>query len=368
MGSWAVTAMAESRMRVPVMRPRLPSVEAVRERLHAVDESGWYSNFGPQEAALRDRFAAFLDVDPTQVATCANATLGLQGAAVVAPSSAWVVPSFTFLATPTAMIQSGGTVRFADIRADDWRLDVEAACPQIGEGIVPVLPFGSSFRFEDWDPDRDVIVDAAASLGASLPPLRDLPRTWAVVFSLHATKCVPAGEGGLVVFGDPERTRQFRTWTNFGLSRTREATRIGGNAKLSEVAAVYAHASLDEWRQARAEWVVARERARALEERFGLEGQTGVVVSPYWIVDLAERERAARFEAACASRGIGSRRWWARGCHRMPAFASIDRPPLPTTEDVAERTIGLPMFRGMDDRDVEAIASALEAAIVDEAT
>jgi dTDP-4-amino-4,6-dideoxygalactose transaminase len=80
------------------MRPRMSPFSAAQARLLAVEHSGQYSNFGPQERELRGRFAERLGVDPGQVATVSNATLGIAGAVSVLGGGGWLVPSFTFAA------------------------------------------------------------------------------------------------------------------------------------------------------------------------------------------------------------------------------------------------------------------------------
>lgn len=347
------------------MRPRLPTRDDVAERLQRMDASGWYANLGPQEVELRQRFAAFVGADERQVATASSATLALQGAVTLSPAQRWVVPSFTFPATPAAVLQAGAHLRFADICAADWWLDPAAwRGTDPTTGVVPVAPFGAPLDLGRWDPAREVVIDAAASLGADVAALGELPPTWAVVFSLHATKCLPAGEGGLVVFGDPDRAERFRMWSNFGFSEVRDAQMLPSNAKLAEVAAVYAHASLDTWDQSRAEWQAARSRTDELERVHGLTGQPGprAGVNPYWIVTFRDGHAADHCAATLARHGIDTRRWWSYGCHGMPAFADQPADPLPVTGAVAAATLGLPMFRDLGEAEAQQVSVALDEA------
>ena len=345
--------------RVPVMLPLPPSLAMASVRLAAVDRSGLYSNFGPQEQELRERLALRLQIDASRVATVANATLGLAGAVAILGGSRWGVPVFTFAATPAAVLSAGAEVVFADVGTD---LVVDAAGLSV-DSWMPVAPFGAPPDVDRWSGLGRVVHDAAASLGNDLD-LSGLPAGQAVVFSLHATKVLGAGEGGVVVFGDEVDAARFRAWTNFGFSGSREAQVAGMNAKMSEVQACYVHAALDGWKQERAEWIEARERVERMATAVGVKLlQCGNGVNPYAIAGFPVAETMFRVESTLARHAVGTRRWWSMGCHRMPAYADLADAAFPMTDEIAARTLGLPIYRGITDEDADAIRVALEDAL-----
>ena len=344
---------------IPVMRPSPPSFNAAASRLTAVDQSGLYSNFGPQEKELRERFAGRLGVEGSQVATVANATLGLAGAVAVLGGSRWAVPVFTFAATPAAVLAAGAEFVFADVGVD-MVLDVAETSV---DGCMPVAPFGAAPDLSRWSGAGQVVHDAAASLGNELD-LSSLTAGQAVAFSLHATKVLGAGEGGVVVFGDEADAAWFRAWTNFGFSGSREAQVAGVNAKMSEIQACYVHAALDGWDEERAEWIAARERVEQMAVTVGVKLlRFGNGVNPYAIAEFPDAETTLRVESTLARHGVGARRWWSMGCHRMPAYAHLTDAEFPVTDDLAARTLGLPIYRGITEQDVEVVRVALEDAL-----
>lgn len=347
-------------MTIPVMRPKLPRAEAALPYLRRMDDARVYANFGPLNEELERRYADRFSVDASQVVTCANATLALQGAAAVSAASHFHVPAWTFAATPLAVVGAGLSLSFCDIRQDDWQIEVPVRVR--GEGLMPVLPFGAELVGDHWMDWSEVIVDAAASAGMVGRDLSWLPPGWVVVFSLHATKVLGIGEGAVVVFGDPDRARRFGEYTVLGFSDRRESDFVGTNAKLSEMAAAYGLAALDEWASELVEWQAARSLAAEAERTLGIGSvcSTYPGVSPYWIVDLGAADRAAACVDALTFAGIGTRRWWPMPCTRMRAFAGEwGRLPTPVSDRLSVTTVGLPFFRDLTTSDVERIVDEL---------
>jgi dTDP-4-amino-4,6-dideoxygalactose transaminase len=87
-----------------------------------------------------------------------------------------------------------------------------------------------------------VVIDAAGGFGTQMPHKDVL-----VVYSLHATKSLPAGEGGLIVSSDPELARQLKNMTNFGIGNLANTEHYlnSTNAKLSEYHSAVALAALN---------------------------------------------------------------------------------------------------------------------------
>ena len=341
------------------MRPQLPSVEQVSPWLEAMDASHIFSNFGPLVRELEKRHACRLRVDPEQVVSISNATLGLMGAVALSEASTWVVPAFTFPASAHAVLAAKKELEFRDVNPGTWLLEPGAV--DGNSGIMPVLPFGASIDLDLWRSYEHVVIDAAASLGASHIELSKLPRSWAVVFSLHATKVLPAGEGGLAVFGDLETARNFRAWTNFGFAGTRLSCMPAINAKMSEVTAAYGLASLENWETESVEWQTAHEQAQSISTEFGLHSPVGLTngIHPYWIAQTSSSEEREEIEKQLRSAQIETRRWWPVPLQEMPAFNRWQT-NTPHASHAASTSVGLPMFRGLRTPDFDSIKKALQ--------
>ncbi len=181
-----------------------------------------------------------------------------------------------------------------------------AGAPAEVGAVMPVAAFGRPIDIAAWDRFRSstglpVVIDAAAGFDKAVSG--ETP----TVVSLHATKVLGTGEGGFVISRDSALIRDIRSRSNFGFAGTREACSLAANAKLSEYHAAVGLAALDEWADARNEWIdVARTYRDVLPESNRLRFQEGFGQS--WITStcvltLADSE-ADRTEKALAQAGI----------------------------------------------------------------
>ena len=275
---------------LPVMRPKLPEFSAVAGYLASMDESRVYSNRGPLLRLLEKRLSLFFGVSEEKLVVCANATLALQGAAFLMPARTFHAPAFTFPATLTAIINTGKNLNLCDIRDDDWTISNQGLLIDGNSALVEVLPFGAPFNpFKNLEWNY-CIIDAAASTGSDRLDLSNLNDNWVIVFSLHATKVLGIGEGGVAIFGSKSFADEFRAWINFGFSGSRISALPGINGKMSEISAAYGLATLDQWTQEKSEWSDAKESSIVISRDLGIESITSRYsgVSPYWIADFGE--------------------------------------------------------------------------------
>lgn len=348
-------------MLIPLMRPKLPALPAVAKYLQEMDSSRIYANNGPLVKKLEARIARAFQIKPSQVVTTTSATIAIQGAATISETKSFNVPSFTFAATPTGIANSGKHLRFIDSVRETMDISLRDLSLVDG-GVVDVRPFGAPIRVvSDWK-SREVIVDAAASMGRENMDFSGLPPSWTVVFSLHATKPVAAGEGGIAIFGDENRADEFRRWTNFGFSKTRASVILGTNGKMSEMSAAYAHASLDEFQRNKNSWATIKSAQRDIELNHNLWGiNTEPGNDPYWIIRFQRRKTALSFARHCTASGIETRFWWPTPCHQMLAFSDADPSTknFPVAEFLSGTVLGLPHFPEMSIAEFTLIGNAI---------
>jgi dTDP-4-amino-4,6-dideoxygalactose transaminase len=189
--------------------------------VHAVLESGHFV-LGPNVAALEDELKGFLEV--ARAVTMASGTdalhLGLRAVGVSAHDLV-IVPSFTFVATATAVSYIGARPVFADIQPETFNLDpvqVEACLSRKGPGPQPAGRFKALIPVHLYGQPADmqpliatahaqgvaVVEDAAQAIGARYRGKRVGGLGDVGCFSFYPTKNLGAmGDGGLATTQDP---------------------------------------------------------------------------------------------------------------------------------------------------------------------
>jgi len=381
----------QTTIHVPLLIPVVPDRDALWPYLGRIDQARHYSNFGPLvqelEARLVQRFQAHTALD-MHVSTVSSATLGIELALAtldLPPGSLVLVPALTFVATLTAVIRAGLTPVVTDIDLESWLLTpeiVEAAIQDTGaKAAVVVATFGHAQDSAAWGEFQEktgvrIVIDAAAAFGSQWLNTLEVP----VVFSMHTTKSLTAGEGGFVVCGNKATTDLVKEMSNFGinLDPTKSLpvgylSSAGTNAKLSEFHAAVALASLDNWDN----WTEIRQALYAkyrhgLEQECGesLVWQGGVCASPMTLsVRVGSMALRDNVETICAASGIATRRWYQPLLHQHAAkVGPIISLSTPLVNKVAADLIGLPFFAMMNETQMQLVIQTVATALNNKAS
>ncbi len=347
-------------MTIRVYVADLPPLETLIPALRRMHETRIYSNFGPLESEFRDALARWLDsARPPIVATASSGTaaLTLTLRALDLPAGGNVlIPALTFPATAAAVIAAGLQPVLADVDPTTWTMTPDiAANHRFGIcAVVPVATFGVALDAVGWDAFAEamglpVVFDAAAGLVR-----QPMPERCAAIFSLHATKPLGVGEGGLVASRDADLIARVRQLSNFGFDNDL-VRQPGGNAKLSEYHAAVGLAQLGRAGEIRRGLAALhRDYLTRLPASLNpaVEGAAMVVAVP---------GRAREVADALAGEGIETRRWYQPDLTRHPAFARCARAgDLAATASLADRLIGLPFHAFLKAEDVGRVCERLE--------
>jgi len=346
--------------RIPVYRPKLPTVEKLIPYLREIDKKRWYSNHGMLVEAMERRIEAMLGTGSGVVVT-ASGWAALKAAIFAAAGPATLqrplalMPSYTFAATAAAAETCGYQPYFLDVGEEDWMISPQMlfdhpALSRTGV-VIPVAVYGRSVAQKNWRQFQQatavpVVIDAAAAFEAIVEDPSGLTGEVPVALSFQATKSLSTGEGGAVIWNDADGLMAVTRTINFGFLGTRESQSPSFNGKMSEFHAAVGNASLDAWDETVATWRTTRAAYSGCAETAGFADLLilhPTIASCYALFRASSETEAASVTRALAGRGIEHRYWYGYGLHTHRHFAAAERDPLPQTARVAHRLVGLPI-------------------------
>ena len=180
--------------------------------------------------------------------------------------------------------------------------------------------------------------------------------------SFHATKAFATGEGGCVASTDTSVVEQVGQALNFGFSGSRDSATPSLNGKLSEYHAAIGLAELEQWNAKEEATALVLDLYQARFDRLGLADRLVCgpeVASPYVLFQARTQPEADNVAASLAEDGISHRLWYGRGLHTHTQYAGCSSDPLPVTEGLASRLVGLPFAVDLGERAVERIGAAV---------
>jgi perosamine synthetase len=331
---------------------------------------------GPVVAALERSFAQLCGV-PHAVAV-SNGTVALVAAleaAGLGPGDEVITTPFSFAATLNAILETGATVRFADVR-DDFTIDPEAVRALVTErtrAILPVHLYGLPADMPALTAiaraaGLTVIEDAAQAHGARIG--EQVVGSFGIgCFSLYATKNLQCGEGGLITTSDDALADRLRLLRNQGMRVRYQYELPGHNWRLTDLQAAIAVPQVGRLAE-----MTARRAANAARLTAGLAGIAGVstpsvpagrthVWHQYTIrvgagAAVSRDDLAKRLELA----EIGFGLYYPRLMHHYDCYAGhpqIVDEPTPVAQQIAGEVLSLPVHQHLTTGDVDRVISTV---------
>lgn len=363
--------------RIPVCRPKLPSAGTLLPYLETIDQNRFYSNHGPMSRELEARIAEWFELEQGRclaTGTGSSALFGLLNAVRIRDKEKkplCLTSAFGFSASAAAIKLAGLTPCFLDIDHGTWQIspDRVRAHPRLEEAaaVMPVAPFGRRIDLAGWarfeqDTGIPVIIDAAASFDTLAPSdMAALEGISGLGISLHATKFLPAGEGGLAFSRSQALISLALASINHGFKGQRDSVCDSMNGKISEYHSAVALASLDAQAQSRQAW----SRVHGIYQRHTLPDDVRLWLNPdlsavYAIAEFASEADCMRVERTLNDKGIQTLRWYGRGLHRQTVYAELEHGGLGQTDELSARLLGLPMYVDLSEDEIGAILAGLD--------
>ncbi|MDT5062518.1 MAG: hypothetical protein QOH63_2977 [Acidobacteriota bacterium] len=362
--------------KIQLARPLLPTCDELTGKLEGILQSGIISK-GPHLRAFEEMVSEHLGVKHAVAVSSCTAGLMLTYKCLKLTGEV-IVPSFTFMATVSALIWAGLRPVFADVQPDTTNLNpaaVEDAITKETSAVVAVHNSGNPADIEALlsvtkQHGLRLIFDAAHGFG-SLYQSNPLGQQGdASVFSLSATKLLVAGEGGIIATNDDALAKELRIGREYGNDGNYDSAFAGINARLPEFNALLGQFGLlnlefaARFRNLTAQLYKDRlSRLPGISFQKVRKGDRNSYKDFSIIIDAdafgLSRDMLA---LALAHENIDTRKYYDPPVHRQSAYkqyASEDV-RLPYTDLLSSEIINLPIWSDMDNSIVVGICSAIE--------
>ncbi|MFD0982582.1 aminotransferase class V-fold PLP-dependent enzyme [Tropicimonas aquimaris] len=347
--------------------------------------SGWISSQGAYVAAFENAFAKLTGVPVGQAITVSNGTVALQlalAALDVGPGDEVIVPDLTFAATLNAVLHVGASPVIVDVDPIQLTMDptaVRAAITSRTRAIMPVHLYGQmSDMGKLGEIAREhgllVIEDAAEALGSRLGSRHAGTLGDAGTFSFFANKLITTGEGGMVVFSDPEVAARARVLRDHGMDTKKRYWHLeaGFNFRLTNLQAAIGLAQLEKVDELLAAKIRLAgsytERLADLSELIILPEVDPNNVHSFWnfvvlFRDIFAGDVADQMLRFMRARKIDSRRLF-YPMHVMPPYANLRRiGDCPNSVSASRTGVAFPASPKLTEKQIDDICKTFRSGI-----
>lgn len=362
-------------MKIPLCVPCIGKEEfrAVKKVL----QSGWLTD-GPKNSEFEEQFARYLGVK--RAVTLNSCTSALQLALeALSIKEEVILPSFTFVASANAVVKAGAKPVFADIDYDTCTISPDDVVKKINsrtEAIMPVHFAGQACAMDKLIEiaqkyNLKIIEDSAEAIGATYKG-RMTGTFGAGCFSFFPTKNITTGEGGMLTTNDDCLAERVRVLAGHGISKTaykrqkekepwlREARLAGYNYRMSSILAAVGIEQLkkidvlNKKRRENAEYLTKRINFEEID--LPIESKDCVHVYQMYTIKLKKGIERYPFIMNLRKKGVMASVHFAPPVHLQKYYKDFYRykkGDLPVTEDVAERIVTLPMYPGLEKKQLD---------------
>jgi dTDP-4-amino-4,6-dideoxygalactose transaminase len=328
---------------------------------------------GDEGAALEQGIARLCGVaHSVGVASGTDAlVLALRACGVTAGDEV-ILPTFTFVATASAVSALGAKPVFADIHPNTYNLDpaqLERRVTPRTRAIIAVHLYGLA---ADMDAimafararHLSVVEDNAQAIGASYKGRHTGSLGDAACVSFYPTKNLGAyGDAGMVVTNSREVAARIRTLRNHGQTAKYVSSEPGWNSRLDELQAAILNVKLrhlPEWQRARQ--AHAAEYTRRFTQVPGLMPPASPERCEHVYHQYTVRvENRDGLQQHLAAHKIASAVYYPVPLHLQPLYASLGhkRGDFPHAERAAQEVLSLPMYPELRPEQIKRVVEAV---------
>ncbi|MBG7610058.1 MAG: DegT/DnrJ/EryC1/StrS family aminotransferase [Anaerolineae bacterium] len=200
---------------------------------------------GPKTSQFESEFAKMCGVNHAIAVSSGTTALHIALLANgIGPGDEVITTPFTFIASTNAILYTGATPVFVDIKEDTYNIDlkeVEKAITSRTKAILPVHLYGQLCDIDKLlliaeNHNLRIIEDACQAVMAAYKGRR-AGSFGTGTFSFYATKNMMSGEGGMITSNDDEVAEACRMIRNHGMKRRYYHDMVGYNFRMMDMQA-----------------------------------------------------------------------------------------------------------------------------------
>jgi perosamine synthetase len=375
-------------MNIPLSRPWLTEIDrnTVLEVLNTP-----FLSFGPKLDEFESKFAEYIGAKYALAVNSGTSGLHLCVRALGIKDDDLVITTpFSFVASANCLLFERANPIFVDIDEKTLNIDVDQLEDKIQElrngdkivqAVIPVHIFGRPCELDRImetarKSDIRVIEDACEAVGAEYFVDKNWKKVGAFgdcgVFAFYPNKQITTGEGGMIVTDDKNIYRLCRSMRNQGRSDDEswlQHERLGFNYRLSDINCALGIAQLE-----RIDDILTRRERVAQLYNERLKDEEGLIL-PYfeenkkisWFVyvirlnDKYSREDRDTIIGGLKEKGISCSNYFSP-IHLQPFYRrsfGYKKGDFPITEEVSQRTIALPFFNKLNEKEIDYVCENL---------
>lgn len=362
---------------IPIAKPFLLEEEA--QAAFDTILTGWITQ-GPRVQEFEEKFAQYTGAKyAVAVSNCTTALHLSMIVAGIGPGDEVICPSMSYIATANSVKYVGATPVFAEVKGEDYNLDLEDAEKRITPRTRAILLVHQMGMPADIDGFKELcarynlklIEDAACAAGSAYKGRKIGSHSELVCFSFHPRKVITTGDGGMITTNREDYYDRLKLLRQHGMSvndRVRhnssklifeDHVEVGYNYRMTDIQASVGIKQLE-----KLDWIVQERRkvAAAYNEAFKdidfvrlpLEKEQDYTNYQSYSLYLKDSSPIGRNDLMqkLLDLGIASRRG-IMNSHRETAYKiSGHEIILPVSEDLQDRSILLPVFVPMKNQEI----------------
>jgi len=343
-------------------------------------KTGWYENGFKYINKFQDAAKKIFNKKHALALPSCTSAIHLSLLALgIGPGDEVIVPDITWIATVAPVIYVGATPIFADVDPDTWCISASSLQDNLTSRTKAVISVDLYGGMPDYDAIRRVlegsgailIEDAAEAMGSTRNGLLAGSFGDIGVFSLHGSKTVTAGEGGLLITDMDDLADRASFLGNHGRvigDKSFFNTEVAYKYKMSNLQAACALGQIE-----RLDELVAIKRNIFSMYREELKGVPDITmnfepdstINTYWMVTIMLKNESARdIISSMEEEGIDCRPVF-YPLSSLPAITSLSlessaRENNKVSYALSDRGINLPSGMDMDKEKIQHVCNTLK--------